>query len=771
MIKLITFLFVFFSMVNISFPAEYFDAERLNIDFYGVCGNSNVIIAYGSGGVILISSDKGQNWSQRKIFDDSVSIKKIIPFKDGFIGLTYSQIVFSLDKEAGSMQSKPADKYSPQFDLTSDGNTIYCLSNSYIYEMNDDLEIIKAEKIQVIPKPNSIQYFKDKLYISTDSCLIYSYNIKDNYSFSEHNISLYGPSAYSFRNGGDNLYAVMGGKIYKTSDGKTWELMQNLGGSSSYAVRNDDIIILNIIYENPDKPRKLECYSVDKEKVLTKIGQNTDGRFAIYNKLSHEFIDDSVIVAAGPLKTIFVSADRGRNWQLKSNLNIYRETDIGKIITLDENVFYYAAENKIYRTSNSGATWLPQIFTDTLTRYFRYSNILHLGHTGKGFVCTSKLVTYKDSAKDMNILYTVDSGNTFRYRYIHELKYGDPLMQSPVLAIPGGYRLFLSPTVIINQMQSTLLLDLDSDFNLKRYFYLDSIKILDFVDHGSGQITAFAEENRYPTGYDKFDSTKYWLMNSKDYGDTWEKQFQCKIDSVKKLIVADWKGDNLLVFYDTGFFDTLTLKFYDGRKYFYNLDLTDNSVYPIYSDTTNLNKIEFVLNNKVYLKNYRGELLCFSNINSKIPSIDTFYLPINDYKVIWDYLIPKGGDFIFARILTKDNNLMLYKIRRNEQLTVEENESETDSYIYARNPWPMPAANIVRVMVFELSDKDITTANISIYDYLGNKVSNGSEVERTAHSFYQGEIAWDCSSVAPGVYFINFDFGTVRTTVPVVVAR
>jgi hypothetical protein len=65
LISLIIVIIIVFSEQEKAFSSD-FNVERMNVDFRGVCHNDKVTIAYGTGGIILYSTDKGTSWSQKK---------------------------------------------------------------------------------------------------------------------------------------------------------------------------------------------------------------------------------------------------------------------------------------------------------------------------------------------------------------------------------------------------------------------------------------------------------------------------------------------------------------------------------------------------------------------------------------------------------------------------------------------------------------------------------------------------------------------------------
>ncbi len=103
--------------------------QLLEVDFYGICSNSRAVVAYGDNSNILISTDKGESWSQKAISGNLVSnFNKLTVVNDIFYGIIDSTVI--VKSEDGFNWSKHYKPVSSKFiDISADTNFVYLLSS------------------------------------------------------------------------------------------------------------------------------------------------------------------------------------------------------------------------------------------------------------------------------------------------------------------------------------------------------------------------------------------------------------------------------------------------------------------------------------------------------------------------------------------------------------------------------------------------------------------------------------------------------------------
>jgi len=144
----------------------------------------------------------------------------------------------------------------------------------------------------------------------------------------------------------------------------------------------------------------------------------------------------------------------------------------------------------------------------------------------------------------------------------------------------------------------------------------------------------------------------------------------------------------------------------------------------------------------------------------------------------WDYGTPHFKQCLFkgniALVEMEDDKRTPghYKITLDRTSKVEEQtENNEIAHFYAARPYPLPAKNTVRSKVFWDSDYRIENAWIRVYGILGQEVSTKDKIKVENIESYSAEVVWDCSQMNPGIYFIVLDYHGQTKTIPVVVGR
>ncbi len=101
-----------------------------------------------------------------------------------------------------------------------------------------------------------------------------------------------------------------------------------------------------------------------------------------------------------------------------------------------------------------------------------------------------------------------------------------------------------------------------------------------------------------------------------------------------------------------------------------------------------------------------------------------------------------------------------------------EDEVVTLEHFYAAPAKPNPANDIVRAGIYwDASVYDVEYAEKGIYNILGNKISDGKDLQVKNTQPYSAEIVWNCSKASSGLYFIVLNYIGQIGTIPVVVSR
>ncbi len=155
-------------------------------------------------------------------------------------------------------------------------------------------------------------------------------------------------------------------------------------------------------------------------------------------------------------------------------------------------------------------------------------------------------------------------------------------------------------------------------------------------------------------------------------------------------------------------------------------------------------------------------------------------------KANWDYyLLPEGGRIygplkkfgrkFFCTYIDKNNpygNRTMQWIEPMDSLTVTGVEqTEIVNYLYSYPPYPNPARNTVRSLIYWDTANDIGKDEIAVYDIYGAKVADRKNITIEYLSAYSGYLTWDCSNIGSGLYFIHFQHGSKSQTLKVIVNK
>jgi hypothetical protein len=155
----------------------------------------------------------------------------------------------------------------------------------------------------------------------------------------------------------------------------------------------------------------------------------------------------------------------------------------------------------------------------------------------------------------------------------------------------------------------------------------------------------------------------------------------------------------------------------------------------------------------IYLSTNNG--LNWSAINSGLSNLNISNIAIKD-------------KMIFAGC----NNSGIYKANLSDfGITDVIEKTEIEPYFYSYPPYPIPAKNEVRSLIYWESDYEINTDDSEVYNIYGEKIESKGKISLNKLTPYSGYLIWDCSNAEPGIYIIRVKHGTGFNTVKVVVSK
>lgn len=100
-----------------------------------------------------------------------------------------------------------------------------------------------------------------------------------------------------------------------------------------------------------------------------------------------------------------------------------------------------------------------------------------------------------------------------------------------------------------------------------------------------------------------------------------------------------------------------------------------------------------------------------------------------------------------------------------------DNEVEYKNYLYSYPPYPLPALNEVRSLIYWDPGLDIDIEQITIYNIYGTKIPTHDKIRIDKLTNYSGNLIWDCSGVETGIYVIHLKHGTESRIIKVIVTK
>jgi hypothetical protein len=104
-------------------------------------------------------------------------------------------------------------------------------------------------------------------------------------------------------------------------------------------------------------------------------------------------------------------------------------------------------------------------------------------------------------------------------------------------------------------------------------------------------------------------------------------------------------------------------------------------------------------------------------------------------------------------------------------IKVEDSKIEERTYLYIYPPYPVPAKNSVRSLIYWDPRIEIDDDDIGVIDVSGNKIEGKEHITIDKLTPYSGFLTWNCAGVAPGIYFVHIKHGNNSRIMKVVISR
>lgn len=341
------------SLTNIKAENPPFELQRLSTDYNGIVANGNFWIVYGNNGIITYSDDLGESWKQFCLGEFN-HIKKMLSIDGKFYALTPNSIFIGTSDCRLWTEKKLTDE-SQFFDFTFVDGYFYITAKNKIYKIEKGLatqleiflEFDQFTRLsEIVSLSNFLFVIESDYYIfkinretkQIDTIDVHpqhgSFTNRDLTNLKVINSNLYILLKYSMISQPEFAFENIRHKLIVSKDlGESWEsVTDNIRVSVEYLIDDGKVYFLapKIInfyerikswnvgyYQTNDNNELVEINAADTidRWIPFIMGSGNLNAFGI-SKLNK--INDNLLLAVGPSKTILKSKNGGLNWELVS---------------------------------------------------------------------------------------------------------------------------------------------------------------------------------------------------------------------------------------------------------------------------------------------------------------------------------------------------------------------------------------------------------------------------------------------------------------------
>ncbi len=343
---------VLFIICSVQLISQEMDYEKLHFDLSGVISLENKLVAYGSSGHVLVSMDNGETWNSVKIFEDSVTIEKMLIYNGSIYGICFNGIIFKTDSDLNLISWSQNNNSSKYYDFVVNENAYILSSNNSIKVLNADFKQSDEILIDTLYPVSNIVYLNSYLYLATQKGKIVSVNLSDNNSISLIDISSSGLDVKQIIAKNNSLLLNIDNNAYELNllSGNieflsTSVSLLGLYGNNIYDLRKKSNTSKNVAWLELYKFENTHFELVTKDSIDRYVTPDL-------NILDYKFVDANNLIAVGTNKTIYISNSKGEKFTLKSMYKLY-----GNKYWLNELSGYSInTQGQIFRTENGGIT-------------------------------------------------------------------------------------------------------------------------------------------------------------------------------------------------------------------------------------------------------------------------------------------------------------------------------------------------------------------------------------------------------------------------------
>ncbi len=781
--KYILLFLLIFSSFNLAY-SNNFEIFPIVFNLHTVKTLGNNVVAFGSLGYAMLSNDDGENWEQIKVNNSGLIVNIfgtnniLISFGNkGDICITNLTDSTTITEKKLNDSILAVIQYPDGYFVRA-ANRIFTLNNNF--EIVYSSELVSSDLSESIAGQftnfnRSIAYFKEHFIVELDSAYFVRYdkhlNIIDTLSVLGMGLVTKTINSNVMDTDDNYLYfrvttnnnSFLESYIYRTENFIDIEEFQKLlSGRDIFHIYDNNLVVL----PTNDPSLKDTNYLAMFSSIYIKD-------FTIKN-------NKQIIVGNSKLIEIFNMQDS--TLQLKSNAIGYSLKMESLILPNNEILLFGSDVPYFWKSTDGGITFMPTVdkqapnydpllpLCDFNVKYYDTLNkkIYFVGHNDYG---RERIFESDDFCKTF----------TSRECYVYTKPAFSLVMLLNALDRPKAN--ITDDYVYIPSGGIITIKDLSKVCNYIQRLDKDLLKVQDFIiDSTAGQIDYVysLDTNSFIVhSANILDSTSE-IKYTTDKTITWETIHKYEKNQIQSFNTEIWSR---------------------GKRYLALVHIekntTNNEITAVYLDALDLASKEFHRIKEWYPDDYSRErdfglfgVGLVSDDNYVYVSFqDTLFyvkdilaenswayhnLPSDRAKIVMPLV--KYGDEIISRYVDENipwgGGANLFRIKPLDPISTSvESEIETMNYLFSYPPYPMPATNEVRSLIYWYTSIDIDEKNIVVYNIYGEKVSTEEQIKIDRLTGYSGNLIWDCSGVPAGVYLINIKHGTQNQTIKAIVTK
>jgi hypothetical protein len=797
---IIIFLFILIEFAN----TNQFEISPINFDIVGIETNKDTIINYGEFGSILVSYDNSSTWNQFNVFENGTIIK--VFFEKGNILAFNDSGEIATSSNGGKQWEQQNSLHDTILAILKHNDGYFLRTYSKLISINNDFHLVSEFYLPSIPIPanikspylyrNSMTCFQDYLLVEMDSLKLIRFTknlipVDTNEIFKSEidpnfiwDFQIFANEEFIFMKTDDGIYRssdlINYDRIYERSD-KFYKYKYYF-----FKLINDKIFILDFSLTNGNPNSGIWKF------IITQISRDKSEIVypeSIYNSMMilapRDFTEVNNKIMISGNRKFLASYDLNNNFfEVLSDFSGhtgYLEPDIIN----DSTFLTYRAglqnrlSNTIYKTNNKGLTFKQIVDTAINSEYLKdkYGFFKYFDQKDKNiYIIGCETI---DGDDDISVHFSQDTGKSFQTKILPNFKIfrkNDEYWSNKLPYYPNIFfdrDTFLLVNNYLSQSHNYSQIYLYSkQFNLINV-YNETNSVIDYIIESKNQ-NNFLVHCRNTT--DKTTEIRF----TKDFGDTWK-------------IIKKYPYNELPLYYreleinNKKYFAMVHFRIADSVCSINLLDIENLTVANIYEyRAKNIGNISYnwpeneqmntqhIINNALtsddgilYLA-IDDTLFYTKEINNK--ESWKYYLFPNNGKVVMTFR--KIGNYFYAYYSDGKHPMNLYWLNIVEPSSVIEiNRAINGNSFFAYPPFPLPAKDYIKSLIYWDTSIDINDDEINVYDIYGNKVSGRENIIIDKQTKYSGILKWDCSGVADGIYLIHIKHGTKSWTLKVLVNK